>query len=297
MSNVFQEQEAVPRCVASAVEKSFVEESSNVESEILQDEKDRARHTYSLRICLLCFWLYAISYTLVIPAFPALLLEITGGKSSASSTYYGLASCIRYILEFFSSPFLGNLSDSIGRKRILMISLLTMCVEFFLLAAFPYIWTVFVVSIISGLGNAATSMGYAIVTDIAHSASKPVTNNFGYFAAIFGLGFIVGPVCGSLLIAVNIRLCFLIAGSICCCSLGVTFFFLDETCKYVKTYISAKSSPIYSLRVFFSNKRLVLLSVPYMLSNLCTGIYFIWVLYMTYRFHANILQIGTSPES
>ena len=247
----------------------------------------------SLRICLFCFWLYAISYTLVIPAFPSLLLEVTGGNSGLASTYYGFASSIRYTLEFFSSPFLGNLSDSLGRKKILMISLAAMCIEFFLLAIFPSIGTVFVVSVISGLGNAAMAMGYAIVTDIALAADEPVTNNFGYFAAVFGLGFIIGPLCGSMLISINLSLCFLVAGSICCSALAVACFFLEETCSNIRTYDSAKSSPIYSLRVFFANKNLLLLSVPYMLSNLCTGIYFIWVLYMTHRFNANIMQIGT----
>jgi hypothetical protein len=44
--------------------------------------------------------------------------------------------------------------------------------------------------------------------------------------------------------------------------------------------------------VFFSNKDLRQLAVPYCLSNLCTGIYFIWVLYMTHRFHASIMEVG-----
>ena len=245
-----------------------------------------------LRVCLFCFWLYAISLTLVIPAFPSLLLVVTSGDSAKASAYYGFATSIRYTLEFFSSPFLGNLSDSVGRKNILMISIVTLILELFLLALFPSIQTIFIVSIISGLGNAALAMGYAIVTDLAHTSSEPVTNYFGYFAAVFGLGFIIGPLGGSLLIAINLRLCFLVAGSIACFSLAVTYFFLGETCGSIQSYDPAKSNPIYSLKVFFANKKLLLLSVPYMMSNLCTGIYFVWVLYMTHRFQANIMQIG-----
>lgn len=256
------------------------------------DDRAMKRSAYSLRICLLCFWLYFIAYTLTIPAFPSLLLEATNGRSGWASSYYGFATSIRYTLEFFSCPFLGNMSDSVGRKRILIVSLITVFTEFFLLALFPAVITVFVVSIISGLGNAALAMGYAIMTDIAYASGEPVTNNFGYFSAIFGLGFIIGPLCGSMLIAVNLRLCFLVAAAICLLSLGVAVFFLDETCIDIRPYDSVKSSPIYSLRVFFANKKLLQLSVPYMLSNLCTGIYFIWVLYMTYRFKANIMQIG-----
>jgi MFS transporter, DHA1 family, tetracycline resistance protein len=253
----------------------------------------KKRSAYSLRICLFCFWLYFISYTLIIPAFPSLLLEATNGNSSLASSYYGFATSIRYTLEFFSCPFLGNMSDSVGRKKILIISLITVFAEFFLLALFPAVITVIIVSVISGLGNAALAMGYAIMTDLAFVSGEPVTNNFGYFSAIFGLGFIIGPLCGSMLIAVNLRLCFLVAAATCLLSLAVAVFFLDETCVNIRPYDSMKSSPIYSLRVFFANKKLLQLSVPYMFSNLCTGIYFIWVLYMTYRFQADILQIGT----
>ena len=176
------------------------------------DDYNKKNKPPSLRICLFIFWLYAIAFTLVIPAFPSLLLEVTQGKSNQASAYYGAASWIRYMLEFFSSPFLGNLSDSVGRKRILVLSLTVMSTELLLLAMFPSIFTIFMVSIISGLGNASMAMGYAIVTDIANFYKEPVTNNFGYFSAIFGLGFVLGPICGSLLISINLKLCFFVAG-------------------------------------------------------------------------------------
>lgn len=246
----------------------------------------------SLRICLFCFWLYFTAYTLVIPAFPSLLLEATNGRNNAASSYFGAATSIRYILEFFSCPFWGNLSDSVGRKKILIMSLVTMLVEYSLLAVFPKVWTVFAVSIMSGFGNAGMAMGYVIVTDIAYASGEPLTNNFGYFAAISGMGFVLGPLCGSLLISVNLRLCFLVAAAISCASLLTIVFFLEETCVIMRSYDPAKSSPTYSLRVFFENRNLRRLSVTYMLSNVCSGLYFIWVLYMTQRFKADIKQIG-----
>ena len=246
----------------------------------------------SLGICLFCFWLYFTAYTLVIPAFPYLLLEATNGRNSVASSYFGAATCIRYVLEFFSCPFWGNLSDSVGRRKILMMSMVTMLVEYLLLAVFPTVWTVFAVSIMSGLGNAGMAMGYVIVSDIAYASGEPLTNYYGYFAAISGMGFVLGPLCGSLLIAVNLRLCFLVAAGIACASLLVISFFLEETCVNMRSYDPAKSSPTYSLRVFFENRNLRRLSVTYMLHGVCSGLYFIWVLYMTQRFKADIKQIG-----
>ena len=269
--------------------------SSFLSEEIINDDKinkKQCQRVSALKRVLVTFFLYSLAFTLVIPAFPSLLLRINHGRSDRASTMYGAASCIRYFLEFFSSPFLGNLSDSYGRKKILIMSLAIMSLELLAMGIFPSIITIFVMSCLSGLGNAAMAMGYAIVTDIAHQKNESVTNNFGYFSAVFGLGFVMGPLCGSLLIDISLQLCFLVAGGICMLGCLFTFLFLDETCANAKVYDISRASPLASLRVFFSNKDLRQLAVPYCLSNLCTGIYFIWVLYMTHRFNATIRQVG-----
>ena len=155
--------------------------SERLPAEAMLEKK--SRRVSSLKRVLLTFWLYALAITLVIPAFPSLLLEVTHGSSEKASRYYGAASSLRYFLEFFSSPYLGNLSDSYGRKNILLMSLCIMALELFILGAFPSVFAIFAMSVLSGLGNAAMTMGYAIVTDIAHIKNEPVTNNFAYFNA------------------------------------------------------------------------------------------------------------------
>lgn len=252
----------------------------------------KVRSFSSLKIFLFCFWLYSVSFTICIPAFPSLLLEVTSGDNDLASRYYGWASSIRYLLEFFSNPYLGNLSDTIGRKRVLLLSLVIVCIEFFLLAIFPSVTTIFVTAVLSGLGNSSISMGYAIVTDIAETDKQSVTSYFGYFGAIFGLGFIIGPLLGSFLVAVSVRACFFVSAFTCLIALFVAVFLFEESLSNFKVYNASKSSPITSLKVFFSNKDLCQLSVPYMLSNLSTGIYTIWFLYMKQRFHASVVEIG-----
>jgi DHA1 family tetracycline resistance protein-like MFS transporter len=210
-------------------------------SEVISDSENsgevKTRRISSLKIFLFCFWLYSVSFTISLPAFPSLLLQVTGGDNDLASRYYGWASSIRYSLEFFSNPYLGNLSDTIGRKKVLILSLVIVCLEFFSLALFPSVTTIFVTAVLSGLGNSSIAMGYAIITDIANTENQSVTSYFGYFGAIFGLGFIIGPLLGSFLISVSVRACFFVSAFTCLIALFVAVFLFEESLSSFKVYI------------------------------------------------------------
>lgn len=166
--------------------------SSAVDSELINDDDGDKKKNASVTICLIVFWLYCSSFSLCLPAFPSLLLSINHGDSSLASYYYGLTSCLRFFLEFFSNSFLGNLSDSYGRKPILILSFISVIIEYLSLAIVPSITTIFLVNIITGLGNCSITMGYCYVSDIAYHNKESMTNNFGKFSAVFGLAFITG---------------------------------------------------------------------------------------------------------
>ena len=205
---------------------------------------------------------------------------------------YGAASFMKYFFEFFSSPFLGNLSDSYGRKVVLLCSLFAFCFEFLILALYPSVLSVFITRAISGLLDSTTSNIHAIVTDIANYNNESVTKPFGSIGAAFGLGFIIGPAAGSYLASISLSLCFFVAGFIGVLAFFITVFFVDETNMNMRIFSYRRANPILALRFFFSNKLLATLAVPYAISHMCTGIYFIWVLYMQTRLKVTIVEIG-----
>ena len=79
---------------------TFLSEETITDDKI---NKKKCQRVSALKRVLFTFFLYSLAFTLVIPAFPSLLLRINNGRSDRASTMYGLASCIRYFLEFFSS--------------------------------------------------------------------------------------------------------------------------------------------------------------------------------------------------
>lgn len=252
----------------------------------------------SIILILIIFWLYALSFTLVITSFPTLLLELTGNDVARSSMLYGLVSCIRYSLEFFSSPWLRSLSDKHGRRPIVLFSLFCVNLEFFLLSSVPSVSTLILSRCVSGLGDGMVAMMYAMVTDKANANGESVTEYFGSLGAVFGLSFIVGPFLGSFIAKGSVQLCFFSSGVVAFLALIFAYFFLEETNTDLVpseggSQERSTRNAFSNLRDFFSNANLRTLCVPYVLTHMSlTGVYHIWILYMGNRFHVGVVAIG-----
>ena len=121
---------------------------------------------------------------------------------------YGLLLTCYSAFQFIGAPFLGALSDSSGRKPILLVSqagtLLAWLV--FLLALFlpnnnllglaVPIWIIMLSRILDGITGGNTSVANAYVADITTREEKSYI--FGYLGGIAGIGMIIGPGLGGL---------------------------------------------------------------------------------------------------
>jgi len=100
--------------------------------------------------------MYALSFSVAIPAFPLLTLQLCDGDSALSAYYYGVGMTIRYATETCFQPFLGTLSDVAGRRVVLLLSFLTCGAEFFLMGIAPSISMLFICRMLTGLGDTGT---------------------------------------------------------------------------------------------------------------------------------------------
>jgi DHA1 family tetracycline resistance protein-like MFS transporter len=134
---------------------------------------------------------------IIIPVFPKLIQELTGGTLSQASEYGGWMLFAFASMQFLFSPVLGNLSDQIGRRPVLLISLLGFALDYLFLAFAPSIAWLFVGRIIAGIMGASITTATAYIADISTPENR--AQNFGLVGAAFGLGFIIGPVAGGLI--------------------------------------------------------------------------------------------------
>lgn len=164
-----------------------------------------------------------VGFGIVIPILPFYVSEF--GVSPATIT---LMFATFSFFSFFSSPLLGAWSDRIGRRPIMILSITSTALGWFVFAGAKSIWMLFLGRIIDGLaaGNFTTAQSYMI--DIAKD-EKERTENLGIIGAVFGVGFILGPLLGGMLSKVSHSFPFWTAGFLASLNALLALFFLPET--------------------------------------------------------------------
>lgn len=164
---------------------------------------------------------------IIIPVFPTLIQELTGGSLSEASEYGGWLLFAFAIMQFLFAPVLGNLSDQYGRRPVLLLSLLGFALDYLLLAFAPTIIWLFVGRLIAGIMGASITTATAYIADI--STPEKRAQNFGMVGAAFGLGFIIGPVIGGLLGEYGSRIPFMAAAGLTFLNFLYGYFILPES--------------------------------------------------------------------
>lgn len=138
-----------------------------------------------------------IGLGIIIPVLPDLITSLTHTTITEAATWGGWLVGVYALMQFFFSPLMGALSDSYGRRPIILISLLGLGLDYLLMALAPNITLLFVGRILSGIMGASFTVAQAYIADV--STPEKRAQNFGMLGAAFGLGFILGPVIGGLL--------------------------------------------------------------------------------------------------
>ncbi len=137
-----------------------------------------------------------IGFGIVIPILPYYAREF-----GASATTLGWLMAVYSLMQFAVAPLWGKLSDRIGRRPVLLLSLIgTLLSQVMLGLASHFEGTltwIFAGRIFAGVCAANLSVAYAYVADVTTPENR--ARGMGMIGAGFGLGFIVGPALGALL--------------------------------------------------------------------------------------------------
>ena len=177
----------------------------------------------AMRFILLTVLIDMVSIGLIIPVLPELVGHFTTDRAE-QAFWYGAIMLSFGVANFFFAPILGGLSDQFGRRPVLLIGFCGFAFSFFATALATQLWMLIAIRIVSGALQANASVANAYVADI--TAPEDRAKRFGQLGAMFGLGFILGPVMGGLLGAIDIRLPFFAAGGLALLNLAYGYFVL-----------------------------------------------------------------------
>lgn len=145
------------------------------------------------------FWIIFTTVTIDLLGFGMVLplLPVYGRSFGVSEAKMGLVLGIYSLMQFLFAPMLGRLSDRIGRRPVLCISILGTAIGHFVLAAAGNFWILLLGRAIDGLAGSNIATAQAYIADMSPPEQR--TRNIGmWFGAAFGIGFAFGPFFGGL---------------------------------------------------------------------------------------------------
>ncbi len=133
-----------------------------------------------------------LGFSLILPLVPFYAKDF-----GASDTVVGLLVASYAAAQLIGAPILGRISDRVGRRPVLLVSILGTAVGFILLGVANQLWLLFLSRILDGLTGGNISVAQAYISDITDEKNR--ARGLGLIGAAFGLGFIIGPALGGFL--------------------------------------------------------------------------------------------------
>jgi len=235
-----------------------------------------------------------IAIGLIVPVLPLIVGTFTS-STTAQAFWFGVVTFTFGVANFFGSPILGALSDRHGRRPVLLIGFAGLALSFIVTGLATALWMLIAVRLFSGAMQANAAVANAYVADITPPEDR--ARRFGLVGAMFGLGFILGPVIGGLLGAIDVHLPFFAAGALAIVNGLYGYFVLPESLPAEKRrpFEWARANPLSSLRDLAGLDGVGPLVAVIGLATLSQFmLHTSWVLYTTFKFGWGPAQNGWS---
>ncbi len=213
-----------------------------------------------------------MSFGMFIPDLQLRGREITTKALGPNATDSSIGWIVGAMLASFSlaqlltSTYLGRLSDKHGRRLVLLITCGLSVASYALYANADSLSVIFISRILSGIAAANLGVAFAYIADVTTSEDR--AKGLGLIGAAFGLGFILGPVAGGLILKFSkdspMWLGYIGAGLALINLVYVWFYLPESLAKPAET----KSTLIGDLRTAFKSPQLGLLLLMFFAINI-----------------------------
>jgi MFS transporter, DHA1 family, tetracycline resistance protein len=256
---------------------------------------DRKIFPHAHVFVLLVVLIDSIGFGIILPVTPQLIMEVTGEPLSEATRIGGWLLVAYALLQFVCGPLMGNLSDRLGRRPVLIFSMLAFAVDYFLMALAPTLAWLFVGRAVAGIAGASYGPANAYLADITTPEKR--AQSFGLMGAAFGLGFILGPAIGGLLGGYGTRAPFYAAAALGALNVLYGFFFLPESLPKDRRrpFSLKRANPLGTLMTFARYPGVLTIVLAMLLYQIAHQVYpSTWAFYAIAKFDWSPAMIGWS---
>ncbi len=201
----------------------------------------QASRKTSFLVISLTILLSTIGFGVCIPVLP-----LYAEKYGASEFENGLLTGVFSLMVFIASPLWGKLSDRIGRRPVLILSVLGSAAGYFLMGWASALWMLFLARIIDGASGGNISTAQAYIADLTTPEER--SKAMGLIGAAFGLGFIIGPALGGIFSSISPNAPFFLVAGLCLLNALLVWKYLPESLPPEKREHPAKPQPLSALK-------------------------------------------------
>jgi DHA1 family tetracycline resistance protein-like MFS transporter len=167
--------------------------------------KNSTKNSTTIAIVFATILIDMLGVGILIPVIPLLLTDpqyayhLPVGVSTGY-VILGYLTAIFPFMQFIATPILGQLSDHVGRKKVLAFSLAGTALSYVIFAIgiiLKNIPLLFISRALDGITGGNIAVAQAAIAD--SSAPENRAKSFGLIGAAFGIGFIIGPFLGGVL--------------------------------------------------------------------------------------------------
>jgi len=178
----------------------------------------------TLGIVFFTIFLDLVGFGIIIPIQP--FFAETLGASPAVVTLLGASFSL---MQFLFSPFWGKLSDRIGRRPVMLLSIFLTAIGYTLFGFATSLEMLFFARMLAGIGSANIGTAQAVIADSTSPETR--AKGMGLIGAAFGLGFIFGPAIGGIFSQFSLATPAFVAAALCAVNFIFAYFLLPETHK------------------------------------------------------------------
>lgn len=175
-------------------------------------------------IVLLTVFIDLLGFGIIIP-----LLPFYAQYFGATPTVIGLLTASYSFMQFLFVPFWGRLSDRIGRRPIILMSVFGSFISYFIFGLAGSLAVLFVSRMLAGFMGANISTANAYIAD-----STPLEERakyMGLIGAAFGVGFMLGPFIGGVMSRISYGAPGFLASGLSLTNVILAYYMLPESLK------------------------------------------------------------------